>query len=176
MKRLGVWLIWMAGALWALVAFLASNSPTDVQQRADGWLELPIIRELPDKLVAFAGNPVVFAVTFFSLGVLAGWRLTKWWSGRDTLPWWQNFGEELSLLAYQIEQSRWTTDLTGLNADIDVIRVKAAKHRFPFPKFSDGFNTVQSLLPYLVHVSAHLKAGHVDHARTAAEKLSRPAQ
>jgi len=172
MKKIGGWLLLIGGGLWAFLTFLASNSPADVQQRASGWLSLPIIRALPDKLIAFASEPAIFALTFFVFGALGGWRTTKWWNGREQLPWWDMLGVEMSLLAYQIEDFNGTPDLNRLSADIDVVSIKAAKHGLPFPKMSAGFATVQSLLPYLTRVSAHLKAGHVDHARSAAQQLS----
>jgi len=77
----------------------------------------------------------------------------------------------MSLLAFRIGDSSFGTDLERLNADIDVLRVKARKRGFPFPEIAQGFTTVQSLLPYLTRVSAHLGAGHVAEARAAASQL-----
>ena len=171
-KRLWGWLALAITVAWAGISFLASNSPADVQERASGWLALPIINGLPDKFIAFAGHPTVLAVTFFLLGGFAGWWLAKRRSKQDSYPWYEVLGVDMSLLASEITESSWTSDIHRLNADIDVVRVKAEKRGLPFPRFSDGFNSVQSLLPYLNRVSAHLRAGHVDQAREAAKQLS----
>lgn len=172
LKRIGSWVVAGVAVVWAALTFFASNSPADVQQKAGGWLALPVIRELPDKLLGFAGHPAVLAITFFLLGGFAGWWLAKRRSKQDSYPWYEVLGVEMSLLASGITNSRWHSDIHRLNADIDVVRVKAEKKGLRFPKFSDGFNSLQSLLPYLNKVSAHLQAGHIAQAREAARQLS----
>lgn len=172
MKRIGSWTLTALVAIWGLIAFLASNSPSDVQQRAEGWLALPILRELPTKLVDFAANPSVLALSFLSIGLAIGWQTKGWWAGRESYPWWDTLGVQMSLLASQIENSNWTSDIHRLNAEIDVVRVATTRRGFPFPKFADGFENVQSILPYLTRVSAHLNAGDITSARSAAQHFS----
>ena len=166
--------MWIVGAAWALLTFFASNSPADVEQRTSGWLALPILREIPDNLVIFVASPIVFALTFFSIGALAGWHLKFWMSGRTASHWADTLGADMSSLACDIRDFSSFSDVHRLNADIDVVRVKLERHGFQFPKMSDGFNSTQSLLPYLTRVSAHLKAGNVDHAKAAAQQLEQP--
>jgi hypothetical protein len=173
MKRMGWWVASGVGILWALLTFFASNSPSDVQQRTNGWLALPVLKELPDRLITFAGSTWVLAASFFTLGMVGGTKLVKWWLNRDSINWTNSLGLEMSLLAYDIENGIYSSDLHRLNADIDVVRVKATRHGLSFPKRSDGFVSIQSLLPYLTRVSAHLKAGHIDHARNSSHELSK---
>lgn len=172
-KRIGKIATIALAAVWATFVFVASNSPTDVQERAQGWLALPIIRDVPDAFVAFASNPSTLILTFLGIGLIAGWLLKGWWTARQSFPWWETLGVEMSLMAMRIENMGYSNDdIHSFNADLDVLRIAAEKRGFPFPKFSDGFKTTESLRPYLSRVSAHLKAGNIDHARVAARDLS----
>jgi hypothetical protein len=154
--------------------FLASNNPQDVEKRASNWLSLPILRELPSALLAFASSPSVLATTFFALGALSGWAVSRWWANRDRLKWWQVLATDLSWMATRIDASSWSSDVHTLNADLNVLRLKVAKRGLDFPKYGDGFKTLQSLLPYLRQVSALLEANELVQARAAARELSKP--
>lgn len=172
-KRIGKIATFAFLALWGLFVFAASNSPTDVQERAQGWLSLPIVRDLPNALIAFASNPTTLILTFLGLGLILGWWLKGWWTARQSFPWWETLGVEMSLMAMRLENMGYSNvDVHRFNADLDVLRIAAEKRGFPFPKFNDGFKTTESLRPYLSRVSAHLNAGNVEHARAAARDLS----
>ena len=172
MRRWGTWIVWIGGVAWALLTFFASNSPSDVQQRATGWLALPILRDIPDKLIAFVASPFVFAFTFFTFGAFAGWRLNLWMAKGGVSHWAQSLGSDMSSLAYDIRDISAFADINRINADLDVVRVKLEQRGFIFPKMSDGFNTAQSLFPYLTRVSAHLKAGNIAHAKLTAQQFA----
>ena len=173
MKKVVKWVTYAFGVFWAMATFLASNSPSDIQDRTDGWLTLPFFRNLPDIAATLAGNSIVFAITFLFAGVVVGWNANSWWSNRGSRSnWWSDLGTEMSLLNYSIADCGPYTDMHRLNAEIDVIRVKAETRGLEFPKFRDGFTNVGDLQPYLARVAAHLKAGNVAIARDAASQLA----
>ena len=172
MKKVGVWALWIGAVIWGLFVFLAGNSPEDVQSRTSGWLASPLVKAVPKAIVEFAASPVVLALTFLLIGIYLGWRLRKGWGQSSKRDEWHDLGVGLSLLGHEIDNARWGNDLHQLNADINLMAIKATRKGLPFPKMIDGFTTVQSFLPYLRQVSTLLQAGEVEHAQQVARQLS----
>ena len=165
-------LLWLGALVWALLTFLAANSPEDVAARANGWLALPIVNTLPGKLLDVVSSPITFALTFFTLGALAFWRVSHWREGRAAFPWNRLLGSEMTALAQIIRRSSFNSDLDKINAYINVLELKVRKHKLAFPHFDNGFRTIQDYVPYLTQVAAHLNANQIDAARTAAKALA----
>jgi hypothetical protein len=157
----------------AILSFLASNSPDEVIQRADAWLGIPLIGQIPNKFVVFAGNRWTLATSFFIVGAFVGWQLAKRKKSTSKIEWWDMLASEMWGLAHRIDESKWHSNHEQLIADINVLGVKASKHGLAFPSNAAGFNTIQSFIPYLTQVSAFLKANELQHARSAAERLSK---
>lgn len=164
---------WTIGVVWAAFSFFASNSPAEVNTKAGGWLSLPILQSIAKTTTLFAGSPIVVATTFFVSGLLVGWRYTKWKLSRAKTNWSSSLASDLAWLAFTIGNINPRSDMHSINADIDVVRVKVEAQGLPFPKIDDGFRTADSLLPYLARVSAHLKAGHIEDARSVATQYAR---
>ena len=173
MKRAFTFLAWVIAGLWALIALAASNSPADVEARANEWLAIPIIGQVPSKIANFIASPWVLATSFFCFGAAVGWRFAKLKISPDKLEWWEILGTDMSYLAHEIENSKYYSNHEQLAADINVVAVKAQKNGLVFPSNADGFDTYQSFVPYLTHVSTYLKANELDHARSTAKQLSR---
>ncbi len=153
--------------------FLASNSPDEVGKRADDWLAIILFGQIPDKFLSFVRSPWVFATSFFCFCAAVGWRFAKLKILSDKLEWWEILGTDMSYLACKIENTKWYSNHEQLAADINVVAVKAQKNGLLFPSNADGFDTFQSFVPYLTHVSSYLTANKLDHARPTAKQLLR---
>lgn len=168
-KRIG----WLIAALWSVFGFIASNSPSDVSAAIAGWTALLWLQPAITGIASIALNPLVYVASVFIIGGIAGWQLNNFNSNRQAGDWWENLGVSMSMLAFEIDEVSYRTDIHRLNGEIDVVRLKAKKHDVAFPSINDGFNNVQHLLPYLGRVSALLKAGNVKEAKQLASSMSK---
>ncbi|MBY0610959.1 MAG: hypothetical protein K2P80_02135 [Beijerinckiaceae bacterium] len=169
MKALINWLATVISAAVAVVSFIANNSPSDIEQKANSWLNIPIVKEIPAGVTKIAARSDVLAVSFFALGLLLGIFATKWYMQRDNEPWWVVLGRDLKILKQEI---KWERDFSIAEAKINVMKAKMSKRRFDFPRIEDGFDTIDKWMPYLNHVGNHLQAGQVEEARNAATNLT----
>jgi hypothetical protein len=161
-------------ALWALFILLVENNPKDVAKNSGNWLEVMLSIPLVKKLAEFASSPLVYAFTFLLVGFTLGWFAKRYSNERENDPWWKTLGYEMSSLAYDIRSYGGSeTMLVRLNAEIDVVREKIVRRKIEFPKVGGQFQTVESLVPYLLTISGHLVAGHVNVARNRAIELSK---
>lgn len=168
MKRFAIAVCWVLGGVWAAFSFIASNSPVEVETRAEAWLALPVIGQI----VEYATSRVLFAITMLFLGVAVGIQIMKYWQSRGELPWWQTLATDMSLLADDIAHLQISGQIL---ADIEVMRVKARARNLPFPNTGDDATNVARYLPYLTIVSAHLAAGQVAEASSSAKALANSA-
>lgn len=171
MLKYGKAALWVLGLAWGLLAFLASNSPDEVQQRTSGWLALPIVSSLPTTIIEFAAQPFVLALSFLLIGGFIGWKLRSV-RRKPKDDGWYDLGVEMSLMADRIEDLNYRdVDHERMNADLDVLRLNTIKRGLPFPS-GDGFKFFQSYETYLRRVSALLKSGHLNEAKLAAKHHS----
>lgn len=165
MKRFAIAVCWVLGSVWAAFSFIASNSPAEVETRAEAWLALPVIGQIME----YATSRVLFAITMLVLGVAVGMQVMKYWLSRGGLPWWHSLATDMSLLADDIEQLQISDKIL---ADIEVMRVKVKGRNLAFPNADDRPTNVARYLPYLTAVSAHLAAGQLSEAKIAAQVLA----
>jgi hypothetical protein len=165
-------LSWTAAAIWSVFVFVASNEPSEVQARTNDWLSLPVVGQLPAMALNFAGSPWVLALSFLGLGIAIGVKFANRKKVARVDKWWVSLGHEMLWLAHQIDELDWSGNTQAVIAKINVVGTKAAKNGLAFPSPDNGYATIQSLLPYLHQVSAYLGANEIEHARSAATKLS----
>lgn len=156
--------------------FLASNGPSDVQARAQSWLRSPILGRIPVALLNFASGRPVIALTALFVGVAIGWKLALRPKVSEGVPWSTVLGNDMLLLAHQIEQAQWYHSLEGVNADLMMVAMRARRQGLAWPKREQGFVRLDQFLPYLHRVSALLRAGEVEEARNGASILSQKPQ
>ena len=166
------WLLASLGVAFTMLSFFASNSPEEVKSRTDAWLSIPLLGQISSKVVTFAASPWVFAASFFCFGAAVGWHFAKRQTSASKLEWWEILGGDMSDLAHEIENVKYYSNHEQLAANINVIAAKAQKNGLSFPSSADGFDTFQSFVPYLTHVSTYLNANELDYARSTAKQLS----
>jgi hypothetical protein len=170
-KRTVTFLAWIIAGLWAVITLAASNSPTDVKARANEWLAIPIIGQVPSKVANFVASPWVLATSFMILGVALGIWIARRKNAVRNL-WRVSLSKNMGLLIYQIENLDWRGSEDAIYAKINLIAVQAKKCCLAFPSNVDGQQTFNSLLPYLYDVSAFLSANEIEQARLAAARHS----
>lgn len=159
---------------WTLLVFLASNGPSDVQTRAEGWLNSPLLRGIPVVLLEFASSRLVIALTALLVGLLVGWKLRKRLSVKKGPSWHSSLATDMAVLAHNIDVGGWRSDLLErLNADLLMVCLVAKKNGLAFPGAENGFKTLNDFLPYLHRVSALLRGNEIETARHAADELSK---
>jgi hypothetical protein len=179
MRRVFTALGWIVAAIWSIFVFAASNGPKEVQTRTDDWLSLPIMDQLPTMVLNFIGSPLVLAISFLGLGIAIGVKFANRTRVVPINKWWLSLGNDMTLLAHQIEEIYWARNehevsakINVVGAKINAVGAKAKKNGLAFPSNASGFTTFQSLLPYLHQVSAYLQDSEIEYARSAATRLS----
>jgi hypothetical protein len=159
--------------VWALFVFFASNGPADVQERAHEWAASPIFQWFPLTLLAFASSRLTIAVTCLALGGVAGWWLGRAHAhARQKPSWWLALATDMTLLAHGIEQLLPHDSVQGINAQLMVVGLKAQQYGLAFPTEQAGFAHLDDFVPYLLRVSALLREGEVDTARSMSRQLA----
>lgn len=169
MKRVLKAVAWIVGIIWAILVFAAGNSPIETQKAVAEWLS--VLGGFGEVLTTVITSPVFVGCSILIVGLIIGWTAKGWAENSPKSSWAESLGVDMSLLSYSIQNSGLTSDVNRLNGEIDVVRIAAETHQIPFPKQSDGFQSMGSLTPYLGRVSALLQAGHIDQARAQAKYM-----
>ena len=167
---------WRSLQLGLFSLLSANTSPKDVGIGANQWLQFWHALYSRTWIYEFVTSPAVFGLSCALGGLVFGWVAKSALSERSasgSVSWQESLGIDMSLLAFTIEQAGLNADYNRINAEIDVVKVKAEGHELPFPRPEEGFNSFDDLLPYLTRVSAHLKAGNFEHAKAAASTFSK---
>lgn len=176
MEKLKKYLSTFSFAAWSLFVFFTSISPKDFQDRTNGWISLPFINSLPTSAIAFASNPIVIAVTFFILGMIAHHYYQEIRIPNDE-SYCRNLAYDMISLKNEILDYDKNADDLEFSAKLDVIRTKATKLGLNFPTIANGFEKSDSLIPYLTVIPKHLREGHIKEARKLSKLFSeRPIQ
>ncbi|QCI92583.1 hypothetical protein [Novosphingobium sp. EMRT-2] len=155
-----------------ILGVIVSNSPKDVSQRLSDWLavSVPVLSMIFRPIVAILSNSITIAVFFFVAGSYVGWK----WKSADgeeiDIKRYTNLGYRMKSLA---EEMHYYQDKHNLNAEIEVIKAEANKLGLDFPTMDRGFNSGDSLKPYLKRVSAHLLSRQIPEAKNAADQLAK---
>jgi hypothetical protein len=157
--------------VWAVFNFLVSNSPDDITAKAEKWQNYPLVRSAPDWLLKFASSQTVLAVTFFVLGCVATVLFTRWRSGRGNLSKTEQFGTELSLAGYSLENMSDVSTSPATVANINVVINKMRQRGYAIPPVHSA-KTSKTQMAYFFHqVGAYLDAGDEIAAKRAARNL-----
>jgi hypothetical protein len=156
--------------LWAVLVFLASNSPDEVASRTAGWLSLPLVRTMPAALFSVAKHPVTLAMTFLGLGGWIGWTLHKFVVGAAHANPWKGLGVEAQLMGHAVDQMSSILPNNAVVGRLNLILGKLRANGFAVPPGPQLDRNQMSL--YLHQVGAYLSDGNLAAARDAARHLS----
>lgn len=169
--RFWTYALYAGTALWAGLGLAASNDPKDVSLRLSDWLavSVPILGAIFKPIVTIASNSIIIAITFLAIGIYVGWKLKSADPEEIDIKRYTDLGYRMKSLS---DEMNYYQDKHSLSAEIEVITAEANKLGLDFPTKDRGFNSADSLKPYLKRVSAHLLSRQIPEAKNAADQLA----
>ncbi|MBM6577132.1 hypothetical protein KCP91_12185 [Microvirga sp. SRT01] len=160
---------WIGAGLWSVLVLLASNSPKDVQERASGWMSLPVVRSLPDWIMAVAGSRWTLAITCLSIGVWLGWWLRDRKNRAERVDPLMLLGERATNLAYDFDNVMPSSVSNHLISEFNIVIIDLTQVGIPVP--AERLLNKDRCSFYLHHVGKYLSEGRSAYAKTHAEKM-----